>query len=74
MKMNLFQRNNSELTDVPARREVNKSSLEPYIAAAIVFKASVVRQAWIWGNARIRKQQALHVSDTCLSKDIGESR
>ena len=58
-------------TDVPARSELQKSSREPTIAAAIVFEASVVREARIWHNTRIWKKQA---SDTCLSKDIVESR
>ena len=31
--------------DVPARRELQKSSQEPTIAAAIVLEASVVREA-----------------------------
>ena len=32
-------------TDVPARRELQKSSREPTIAAATVLEASVVREA-----------------------------
>ena len=32
-------------TDVPARRELRKSSLEPTIAVAMVFEASAVREA-----------------------------
>ena len=43
-------------------------------SAAIVLEASVVREARMWHNAQIWKKQALHVSDTCLSKDIVESR
>ena len=31
-------------TDVPARRELQKSSREPTIAAAMVFEASIVRE------------------------------
>ena len=42
-------------TDVPARRELQKSSREPTIAAAMVLDASVVREARMWRSARIWK-------------------
>ena len=42
---------------------------------AIVLEASVVSEARIWHNACTNgEKQALHVSDTCLSKDTVESR
>ena len=35
---------NTLKADVPARRELQKSSLEPTIAAAMVLEASIVRE------------------------------
>ena len=44
-------------TDMPARRELPKSSREPTIAAAMVSEASVVREARMWRSARIWKNK-----------------
>ena len=43
--------------DVPARRELQYSSWEPTIAAAVVLEASVEREALMWRRARIWKNR-----------------
>ena len=45
-------------TDVPARGELQKSSRESTIAAAMVLEASAVREARMWHRARIWKYTA----------------
>ena len=47
--------------DVPARRELQNSSREPTIAAAMVFEASVVREARMWCQAQ------MEISLACFS-------
>ena len=42
-------------TDVPARRELQKSSREPTIAASMILETSGVREARMWRSARIWK-------------------
>ena len=60
---------------MPASRELQKSCRDlTIIAGAIVSAASVVREDRIWRKARMWKYDALHISDTCLSKDNLESR
>ena len=46
-------------TDVPARRELQKSSREPNIAAAIVLEAPIARDARMWHNARLWREWTL---------------
>ena len=58
----------------PQEENYNSQVESRLIATAIVFAASVVRDERMWRRARMWKYDALQISETCLSKDIWESR
>ena len=59
-------------TDVPAEIELQYNQIGNQLLLRLL--SSLVWEARIWRNAQMWKKQALDVPESCLSKDIADSR